>query len=108
MENELNERRDEVNSLETCIHELRSDYQAEKKIFNGLQAEQLRQKRAYEELKVKSKSCNRVMASVQDGVNRLEEMESEVHAKSEYIDELEGCVLEKNRELAAISQAFLK
>ncbi len=94
--------------MESYLQEIREDIQAEKRSFNALQAEQMKQKKAYDELRLKSKNCSRLMAGAQTDMSKLDEMAEELKAKSEYVNELEGCLMDKNKELARLNQAFLK
>ncbi len=92
------------------MQELREDIQTEKRSLNDLQSEQIKQKKVIDELRYKRKNCNRIISSAQTEINnnKLDEMNEEIRAKSDYINELEGCLMDKNKELASLKQSFLK
>jgi len=105
LENDLSDRREEYNSLEVYIQELRDECQTEKKTLNSIQIEQQRQRKTYDDLRVKSKTCQRL---IQGADNEMDRLQTDLKAKSSYIEELENCLMDKNRELNLLNQAFQK
>ena len=70
--------------------------------------EHSKQKKFYDEVRQKAKNCSKLIQNAEFHRERFEDAQNEIKAKDKYIQDLEKCIIEKNKELSMLNQSFLR